>query len=166
MNELIERQIICAVRKLLTGRVNKILENSEILVPVIEFGNMQRGTSTPRTIGSAGLGAGSGSPYATAPVIALSSCERTEKERIIINDAYSLTITFALPENSDSELYCYAYAGAVSRALYDSPTLGGVANRATITGKKYNPPKKPNCGEGWEVVITLRVTIEGMRHAG
>ena len=77
MKDFIEQQITTAVRKLLTGRVNEILENWEFLVPVIEFGNI-------------------GSGYATAPVINLSSCERTEKERIIRLDAYSLDYAVVL----------------------------------------------------------------------
>jgi hypothetical protein len=40
--------------------------------------------------------------------------------------------------------------------------LGGIVDKAVITGKKYNPPKFQNCGEGWELVITLRITIEEM----
>jgi hypothetical protein len=67
-----------------------------------------------------------------------------------------------LPESPESELHCYAYSGAISWAVYDNPTLGGVVDRAVIVSKKYNPPKKINCGQGWEVSIGLRVTIETM----
>ena len=153
MKNLIEIRIIEAVRKLLAGRVNELLGESEYQIPLIEFGNYQDGNSI-------------------VPGITLSSCERTEKERIIRLDSYSLTITFSLSETSspqetlESELYCYAYSGAVSRALYDDPTLGGMVDRAVIAGKKYVSPKKPHCGEGWEVVISLRVTIEGMANDG
>jgi hypothetical protein len=73
-----------------------------------------------------------------------------------------MTISFEFPETLESELHCYAYSGAVGRAIYDNPTLGGIADRAVITGKKYNPPKKLNCGQGWELSITLRVTVEGI----
>jgi hypothetical protein len=96
------------------------------------------------------------------PVINLSTCERTEKERIVRQDAYTLTINFNFPETPESELFCYAYSGAVSRAVYDNKTLGGVADRAEVTGKKYNSPKKPNCGESWGLVLSLRVTVEGV----
>ena len=147
MKELIETRIIGATRKMLTGRVNELLGESEYQIPLVEFGNYQSGNSI-------------------APGITLSSCERTEKERIIRLDSYSLTITFSLPEMPESELYCYAYSGAVSRAVYDDPTLGGVVDRAVVTGKKYLAPKKPHCGENWEVQISLRVTIEGMTNAG
>ena len=96
-----------------------------------------------------------------ALVISLSTCERTEKERIIQLDAYSLTITLALPENPESELHCYAYPAAVDRALAEDPALGGAASRAVLSGKKYVPPKKPHCGDGWGLVLTLRITVEG-----
>ena len=143
MKDFVETSIISAVRGLLTGRVNELLGDMEFLVPVIEFGN-------------------NGSGHAVDPVISLSTCERTEKERIIRLDSYSLSISFTLPESSNSELYCYAYSGAVGRAVYDNPTLGGVVNRAVISGKKYVSPKKPHCGEPWALVITLRLTVEAM----
>jgi hypothetical protein len=144
MKDFIEQRIIEAVRVLLAGRVNEILREMKISIPVIEFGEH-------------------GCGYAVAPVITLSLCERTEKERIIRLDSYSLTITFELSDTPESESHCYTYAGVVSRALYYDPTLGGVADRAVVTGKKYCSPKKPNCGEGWGLILTLRVTVEGMR---
>jgi hypothetical protein len=142
----IEETIIMAVKRLLSVQVNEILKGLIFHIPLIEFGD---------------YGGGS----AVVPVIALSSCERTEKERILLIDAYSLTITFEVPETPESELYCYAYSGAVSRALYDNPTLGGIADRAVITEKKYLTPKKPLCGEGWGLVIKVRLTVEGTAYA-
>ncbi len=139
MKEFIEQRIIKAVRGLLTGRVNEILHDDELDVPIIEFG------------------------YGVSPVVALGLCEQTEKERIIRLDAYSLTITFELPEKIDSEIQCYAYCGAICRALKENHTLGGVADRAVVVGEKYVPPKKANCGNNWEVVILLRVTVEEMK---
>ena len=141
MKGFIEQQIIEAVRKLLDVRVNEILGNCEIVVPIIEFGN-------------------TGGMYAVAPVIALSGCERTEKERIIRQDAYSLIITFTLQEHEDGELYCYGYSSAFGKALGEDVTLGGIVDRAVISGKKYIQPKKVNCGQGWEIVLTLRITVE------
>lgn len=143
MSDFIEHKIIEAVRKMLAGRVNEIIGNWQAVIPVIEFGSYQ-------------------SSSVVTPVIALAGCEQTEKERIIRLDAYSLSVTFTLPETEESELYCYAYADALIKALGEDVTLGGVADRAVISGKKYQPPKKPNCGEGWSVSISLRVTVEGM----
>jgi len=141
-NVFIEEQIISAVQDVLTGRINEALRDMRFPVPPIEFGDYD-GSS------------------AVVPVISLSTCERTEKERIIRLDAYSLTVTFTLPGTPESEKQCYAYSGAISKAIYDNPTLCGVADRAVITGKKYLSPKKPNCGDGWQLVISLRLTVEG-----
>jgi hypothetical protein len=141
MTEFIEQQIIEAVRGLLAGRVNEILNNWEFLIPIIEFGNIGR-------------------RYAMSPVITLASCEHTEKERIIRLDAYSLTVTFTLLEHEDGELYCYGYSTAFAKALGEDVTLGGIVDRAVITGKKYIPPKTAHCGEGWGLALTLRITVE------
>ncbi len=141
MREFIEQQIIDAVRTMLTGKVNELLREDEFSVPVIEFGDY-------------------GCGYAVSPTIVLSTCEKTEKERIIRLDAYVLTITIDLPETVESETQCYAYCDAVCRALKENPTLGGIADRARVTGEKYTPPKIPHCGDGWRVVISLRVTTE------
>ena len=141
MNDFIELQIITAVKRLLAGRVNELLGEMEFAVPLVEFGKFSGGN-------------------VVVPIITLSSCERTEKERIILLDAYSLTVTFNVPETAESELFCYAYAAAVCKALEENPTLCGVADRVVVSGKKYVPPKKANCGQGWEVLIGLRVTLE------
>jgi len=142
MKDFIEQKIISAVRGLLKGKVNILLGDMGFQIPLVEFGNY--------------------SGYVVVPVIALSSCERSEKERIIKLDAYSLTITFNVPETEDSELFCYAYACAVCKALGENPTLGGVAEKVTVSGKKYLPPKIANSGMEWQVVISLRVTVEAM----
>jgi hypothetical protein len=143
----IEEAITGAVKGLLAGRVNEILADAEFLVPPVEFSGYPGGSIL-------------------APVVVLSTCERTEKERIIRLDAYALTITFALPENPDGELSCYAYASAVDRVLAEDPSLGGVVDRVILTDKKYKPPKSPGCGEDWELVLSLRLTVEGMSNAG
>jgi hypothetical protein len=139
----IEQQIIDAVRKLLAGKVNEKLNNWNFFFPLIEFSGY-RGAS------------------AIVPVISLSSCEQAEKERIIRQDVYTLAISFSIPETADSELSCYAYANAFCIVLGEDVTLGGVADRAVITNKKYVPPKKPNCGMEWELIITLRITVENL----
>jgi len=141
MKDFIEQQVVGAVRGLLSGQVNAILHDCEFIVPVIEFGEY------------------CGDSVAT-PVIELASCEQTEKERIIRLDAYSLTIVFSLPPSPESELHCYAFAGAIGKAVFTNPTLGGVADWCSVTGKKFIPPKKPHCGEGWKLEISLRVTVE------
>jgi hypothetical protein len=57
-------------------------------------------------------------------------------------------------------MFCYAYSGAIGRTFFDDPTLGGTVDRAVITGKKYIAPKKPHCGEGYALIVSLRVTVE------
>jgi hypothetical protein len=137
----IEEIIINSLKSLLAGRVNELLGETEYPIPPIEFGNYRGGS-------------------AVVPVIALSTCERTEKERIVRLDAYSLTITFTLPEHPEGERNCYAYASTVATALRDDPTLGGAVDRAELTGKKYTPPKQGGTGGDWTVVLTLRIILE------
>ena len=84
MKDFVETRIIAAIKKLLTGRVNELLRDYEFDVPIIEFGNF-------------------GCGYGMVPMIALSLCECSEKERIIRLDAYTVTITFSLPESFESE---------------------------------------------------------------
>ena len=141
MEDLIEMRIIEAVRELLSGTVNELLDNMCFPIPLIEFSDYRGGN-------------------VVVPAIALSSCERSEKERLILVDAYSVTITFDVPETADCELNCYAYAAAVGKAFEINPTLGGIAERAVISGKKYSKPKTAGCGQDWQVVITLRITVE------
>jgi hypothetical protein len=140
-NVFVEQKIIDAVKKLLTGRVNEIIGDMQEVIPVIEFGTYK-------------------SNSVVVPVIALAGTEQTEKERIIRLDTFALVITFSIEETSESERNLYAYSGAVGRAFYENPTLGGVVDRAVITGKKYVPPKNLKCGESWELTISLRVTVE------
>jgi hypothetical protein len=142
----IEEKILNSVKKLLSGPVNELLGETEYSIPPIEFGKYRGG--------SAMVGA-------CSPVIALSTCERSEKERIIRLDAYTLTIAFTVPEHPDGERNCYAYAGAVAAVLRKNPTLGGAADRAVLTGKKYAPPKQSGTGGDWGVTLTLRITTEG-----
>ena len=111
-----------------------------IPIPIIEFGDYEGGT-------------------VVVPDIALSACERTEKERIIRQDTYLLSVTFEIPETRESENHLYAYSTAFIMAACENPTLGGIADRVVITGKKYQPPKKPKCGEGWCSVILLKASV-------
>jgi hypothetical protein len=143
----IEEILLNSVKKLLSGRVNELLEETEYPIPPVEFGDYRGGS-------------------VVAPVIALSACERSEKERIVRLDAYTLTVAFTVPEYPEGERNCYAYAASVAAALGEDPALGGVASRAVVTGKKYAPPKQSGTGGDWELVLTLRVTIEGGDYAG
>jgi hypothetical protein len=142
---LIEEALLGAVKRLLAGRVNELLGQMEYLVPPVEFSHRNAGGF-----------------YAITPETRLSTCERSEKDRIVRLDAYSLIITFMVPEMPEGERNCYAYAGAVYRALGEDMTLGGVADRAILVGKKYTPPKHAGTGEAWELSLSLRISVEGI----
>jgi hypothetical protein len=135
--------LLDSVKKLLSGRVNQLLAEMEYPIPPIEFGCSLSGG------------------YALTPALWLSTCERTEKERIIRLDAYTLTITLNVPEYPEGERNAYAYTSSVATALGDDPTLGGIADRAVLAGKKYTPPKQSGTGGDWTVVLSLRITVEG-----
>jgi hypothetical protein len=137
----IEENIINSLKSLLSGRVNELLGETEYPIPPIEFGSYRGGSFT-------------------APVISLSTCERSEKERIVRLDAYTLAIAFTVPEWPGGERNCYAYAASVAMALGENPTLGGVASRAELAGKKYSPPKQNGIGGEWEVELKIRVLVE------
>jgi hypothetical protein len=140
----IEAIIINSLKSLLAGRVNELVGEAEFLIPPIEF------THKPN-----------GGYYSVTPELSVSTCERSEKDRIVLVDAYKVTITFTCPEQN-GERNCYVYAGAVDRALREYPTLGGTADYALLVKKDYRGPKHPGTGEGWEAVLTLRLTVEGI----
>jgi hypothetical protein len=98
------------VSSLLTQRVNELLEETGHPIPPVEFGNYRGGS-------------------AVVPVLSLSTCEQSEKERIVRLDAYTLTITFTVPEWPGGERNCYTYASSAATALKENPTLGGIADR-------------------------------------
>jgi hypothetical protein len=139
----IEENILNSVKSLLSNRVNELLAETEYPIPPIEFGSYRGGS-------------------VVVPAISLSACERSEKERIIRLDTYTLTITFTVLEWPGGERNCYAYASSVATALRENPTLGGAASRAELTGKKYVLPKQNGTGGDWGLVLSLRLTVEGM----
>jgi hypothetical protein len=138
----IEEIVLNSVKKLLSGRVNELLRETEYPIPSIEFAKYRGGSTV-------------------VPVITLSTCERSEKERIVRLDAYTLTIAFTVPEHPAGDRNCYAYASSVATALGEDPTLGGTVDRAELAGKKYSPPKCAGTGADWGITLTLRITTEG-----
>jgi hypothetical protein len=127
MKEFIEQQIISAVRELLSGRVNEILSDWEPVVPVIEFSDFSN---------------------AVTPVIVLATCEKTEKERLVRLESYTLTVTFTLPENPDGELFCYGYAYAVGKAVGEDVTLGVLRTVRLLPLKSIRRRKKLTAARG------------------
>jgi len=114
--EFIEQRIITAIRELLTGKVNEYLRDFDFQIPFVEFG-VFRGVDI------------------ITPLITFSSCEQTEKERIVKQDSYFVTVTFPVLDTVESELYCFAYADVFYKALGDDVALGGAVDRAVITNK-------------------------------
>jgi hypothetical protein len=143
----IEEEIDGCFFRLLDEQVNYFLRELELAVPPLDVG-------------------GEPGRDAVCPDIYITECERTEKERIVRTDAYSVTITFPVPDGELADLRCYAYASAFEKALGFNPTLGDIANSAVMTGKKYIRPKKPGCGEEWKLVISVRVTVEAIKNHG
>jgi hypothetical protein len=137
----IEEILLNSLKKLLTGRVNELLGETEYSIPPVEFVDYRSGS-------------------AVVPVVVLSTCERTEKERIVRLDAYTLTITFTVPEHPAGERNCYAYASSVATALRENPTLGGTVDQAVLTGKKYSPPKQSGTGGEWEVELKIHILVD------
>src|SRR5215510_5117687 len=140
MTDFIEQRIIDAVKYLLTDKVNEILRGAQFIIPAVEFGNYEN-------------------KEIVTPLIALQTCERTEKERIIRQDAYFLSIAYSFQDSPESQTYSYAHIAAIDKALQENPTLGGIADRVVIKEKKYFPPLNPKYGEGWGLHIILRITI-------
>jgi hypothetical protein len=137
-----EEKVLNSVKSLLLGRVNEVLGEAKFLIPPIEF-----------------VHPANGGYYAITPELRVSSFERSEKDRIVLLDAYTVSVSF-LCYGDYGERNCYTYAGAVDRALREDPTLGGVADNALLVKKDYRGPKYPGTGEGWEVVLSLRITTE------
>ena len=77
--EFIELKILEVIKGLLTGQVNEVLNNRQLMLELFEISEFKDGS-------------------AVVPIINVKSCERTEKERIIRVDAYSVLISFSLRE--------------------------------------------------------------------
>jgi hypothetical protein len=147
----IEEEIHGRFFRLLDDQMGYLLEEMALKVPPLKELEMK---VPPLEVG------GRPGRDAVYPDVYITECERTEKERIILTDAYSVLITFPVPESEDGDLYCYAYASAFEKTLDLNPTLEGIASRAVLTGKKYIRPKKPHYGEGWKLILSVRVTVE------
>ncbi|GHV46209.1 hypothetical protein AGMMS49546_33770 [Spirochaetia bacterium] len=141
MSDFIEHNILSAIENLLTGRANELLGEAEFQIAPFEFG--------------APVGVG-----AVEPVLRLTECERSEKERIVRLDSYALMLTLQVPEGPYGGRDAYAYGAVISRAVAENCTLGDMVDRAVMTGKKYVPPKTPHCGEGWQVELKLHILPE------
>jgi len=138
-----EIAIANAVKKLLCEDANRLLEALDFRIPYFEFGDY------------------SGNDVVN-PDITILSCERSEKERIVLVNAYAVEIAVPVADcGHDGELFAYAYGAAISGAARLNGTLDGIVDRIAVTECRYAPPKRRNCGDCWIVAIKLRVTVEG-----
>jgi len=133
-----EQILIEMTEELLSGAVNFYLGELDVAVPLFEI-------DCSRRLGS----------YGIYPDIEISECELSDKERIIKVEAYALKITVRI-QRLEEKKHLYFYAYALDKAIGDDPTFGGVADSVSIVQKKYCR----NESGGWEIVITLRATVE------
>ena len=141
---LVEIRIWNAVRSLLLRDVNALLAECPENIPPIEYGEYE-GVDIVR------------------PEIIITSCESGEKERILRIDTYTATVAITAPPVPESQLLISTYAACITVGIEENRTLGGIAQRAAVSGKKYLPPDTAN-RTGWGVAVTLRITIEGAAH--
>jgi hypothetical protein len=96
--------------------------------------------------------------YGVVPVIDISECELSDKERVIKLQAYTLKISFSV-KGSENKRLLYVYAYAIEQAINDDVTFGGVADRVALVHKKYSQ----KTADLWEIVISVRAVVETMR---
>jgi hypothetical protein len=134
-----EEMLLEMTEELLSGAVNFYLNELDETVPQLEI-------VKNRSLGG----------YGVKPDIDISECELSEKERIIKLQAYTVNISFCL-KGSENKRLLYIYAYAIEKAINDDPTFGSVADRVTLSHKKYSQ----KTADVWEIVITVRATMEG-----
>ena len=139
MKKFVEKEIINAIRKLLTCQVNEVLGAMEWNIPLFEISEY-RGS------------------IVVVPMILLKKCERTEKERIIKLDTYSVQIKFNVLDFPESENNCYAYSYAISKIIDENPTLNEIVTKAEITSKEIIHPKVKS--DYWEIVVYIKIVNE------
>jgi hypothetical protein len=133
-----EEMLLEMTAALLGGAVNFYLGELDETVPQFEI-------DVRRPLGG----------YGVVPDIDISECELSDKERVIKLQAYTLKISFCV-KGSENKKLLYVYAYAIEKAISDDFTFGGIADRIVLTHKKY---RQQDTGT-WDVVITLRATVE------
>jgi hypothetical protein len=87
----------------------------------------------------------------------IAAAERTEKERIVRLDAYTVKITF-----NAAASFCYRYAYALDKAIEADWTLGGLAERVSFEKRVYKKTFDGRGNPACEAVFTLRITAEAL----
>jgi len=136
----IEEMIIDAVWDFLKGKVNQMIvtEVTATQLPVI-WNTKKKGT--------------------VVPVVTVRTCKGTKKEKDINLDAYSVKISFTIPEGPLTELHCYYYGYAICVALIKDFTLNGNVLFMGVNENNFISTSKIACDEDREFTIRLRALI-------
>lgn len=140
-NEFIEQKIVAAIQGLLARQVNELLQKYNFSAPPIQFGDFDSRA------------------HVVSPEILLSPCEETDKEEAERLSTYYLSVSFLFPKTREKGLYCFAYSDAVRKVVNENPTLDGAAESAVIIKTKFIMPSKFDCGENYDLVVTLQITV-------
>jgi len=92
-------------------------------------------------------------------VIAVKKGELSEKDRILKNEIYMLSVTIGYA-GRDLAKQGYRYAAAVGQLVDDYPTLYGACRRALVKEKEYLSGRFLGDGEMASVRVTIRAVIE------
>jgi len=142
-HEPMETRIAAALERLLTDEVNKLLEALPVQLAPIELGEY------------------SGAEIARAS-IAIASSQRTEKERVVLLDAYAIEIRYSVFDRGGREagrLLPY-YTACIRKAIRRNGTLGGLVDRIALLETRHEPAGKGFPADHWTGTARLRATAE------
>jgi hypothetical protein len=111
----VEERILEVVWEVLTRRVNFYLGEMDAVVPFLER-----------------EGGGVYGRFGVRPVVALDDCESSEKERVLLVDAYTVSVDIKAPERD-----CWFYTHALRCALREDLTLNGIAAEVKFKRTTY-----------------------------
>jgi hypothetical protein len=111
----IEEKSVDAVWDVLTRRVNFYLGEMDAVVPFLERDS-----------------AGKYGRFGVRPVVGLLDCESSEKERVLMVDAYTVSVDIKAPVRD-----CWFYTHALRCALREDLTLNGIAAEVKFKRTTY-----------------------------
>jgi len=141
--EPIETRIAAALERLLLEDANRLLDALPVQLAPIELGE-HAGAEIVR------------------PSIAAASSRRTEKERVVLLDAYAIEIKYAVFDRQGQEacrLLPY-YTACIRRAVRRNGTLGGLVDRIALLETRHEPAEKGFAADHWTGTARLRATAE------
>ena len=137
----IEEAMIEAVKGLLLVGVNELLGTLDEPVSMVNFNK-----NSPNDV--------------LMPIISASPCEQTKKERLAHLEEYNVHITIPIRDSRDGFFYSWTYFCVLSKVFTDNRTLGGIVVCTEITERRIRPPVKKYNRDKWEVIYTLRATVD------